>query len=124
LLKIERKDYIQNKLGIPARLKRDQFKEIKKRLSRISTDFEEVLNKKNGRLWVTKEEMEGVLEDVVDRLEKGTREHEGKIKLSFKYPDLNLTLNFALNSGLRKKIFIKNKNKVSYTVLNVKTQIS
>jgi Zn-dependent oligopeptidase len=66
LLKKEQKDYIQNRLRILAKPKRDQFKEIKKRLSKINTDFEEVLNKENSRLWVTKEEIEGVLEDIVD----------------------------------------------------------
>jgi metallopeptidase MepB len=121
LLKKEQKDYIQNRLRIPVEPKRDWFKEIKKRLSEISTDFEEVLNKENSRLWVTKEEIEGVLEDVVDRLKKGTKEHKGKIKLLFKYPDLFLTLNFVLNLDLCKKLFIKNKNKVSHIALNVKT---
>jgi metallopeptidase MepB len=124
LLKKEQKDYIQNRLRIPAKPKRDQFKEIKKRLSKINTDFKEVLNKENSRLWVTKEEIEGVLEDIVDWLKKGTKEHKGKIKLLFKYLDLFLILNFALNLDLRKKLFIKNKNKVSYIALNVKTQIS
>jgi metallopeptidase MepB len=124
LFKREQKSYIRNRLRIPAKPKRDRFKEIKKRLSEISTDFEKVLNKENKGLWVTKEEIEGVLEDVVGGLEKGTREHNKKIKLFFKYLDLFLTLKFALNSELRKKIFIKNKNKVSYITLNVKTQTS
>jgi len=113
LLEKTRKSYIRNGLGIPAGPKRDRFKEIKKRLSQISTDFQKVLNEENGGLWVTKEEMDGVPGDVVDGLEKGTGEHEGKIKLSFKYPDLFPTLKFALNSELRKKLFIENENKVS-----------
>jgi metallopeptidase MepB len=50
LLKKEQKDYIQNGLRIPAKPKRDRFKEIKKRLSEINIDFEEVLNKENSRL--------------------------------------------------------------------------
>jgi metallopeptidase MepB len=124
LFKREQKSYIRNRLRIPAKPKRDRFKEIKKRLSEISTDFEKVLNKENKGLWVTKEEIEGVLEDVVGGLEKGTREHNKKIKLFFKYLDLFLTLKFALNSELRKNFFIKNKNKVSYITLNVKTQTS
>jgi metallopeptidase MepB len=57
----------------------------------------------------------GVPENVVNGLEKGTGEHEGKIKLSFKYPDLFPTLTFALNSELRKELFIANENKVSRT---------
>jgi metallopeptidase MepB len=108
------KSYIRNGLGIPAGPKRDRFKEIKKRLSQISTDFQKALNEENGGLWVTKEEMEGVPDDVLDGLEKGAGENEGKIKLSFKYPDLFPTLKFALNSELRKKLFIENENKASH----------
>lgn len=114
LLEKTRKSYTRNGLGIPAGPKRDRFKVIKKRLSQISTDFLKVMNEENGGMWVTKEEMEGVPEDVVDGLEKGTGEHEGKIKLSFKYPDLFPTLKFALDSELRTKLFIENENKVSY----------
>jgi metallopeptidase MepB len=114
LLEKARKSYIRNGLGIPAGPKRDRFKEIKKRLSQISTDFQKVLNEENGGLWVTKEELEGVPEDVVDGLEKGTGEHEREIKLSFKYTDLFPTLKFALSSELRKDLFIENENKVSH----------
>jgi metallopeptidase MepB len=112
LLEKARKSYIRNGLGIPAG-PRERFKEIKKRLSQISTDFQKVLNEENGGLWVTKEEMEGVPEDVVNGLEKGVGEHEGELKLSFKYPDLFPTLKFALSSELRQKLFIENENKVS-----------
>lgn len=112
LLEKERKSYIRNGLGLPAGPKRDRFKEIKKRLSQISTDFQKNLNEENGGIWVTKEEMKGVPEDVLEGLEKGTGAEEGKLKLSFKYPDLFPTLKFALSADLRQKLFIENENKV------------
>lgn len=114
LLEKTRKSYIRNGLGIPAGPKRERFKEIKKRLSQLSTDFQKALNEEDGGLWVTREELEGVPDDVVDGLEKGTGENEGKLKLSFKYPDLFPALKFALNSELRKKLFIANENKVGH----------
>jgi metallopeptidase MepB len=114
LLEHTRKIYIRNGLAIPAGPKRDRFKEIKKRLSHICTDFQKALNEENSGLWVTKEELEGVPKDVVEGLEKGTGEHEGKLKLSFKDPDYFPALKFALNSELRKKLFIGDENKVSY----------
>ncbi len=113
LLEKERKSYITNGLGIPAGPKRDRFKEIKKRLSQISTDFQKNLNEENGGIWVTKEQMTGVPDDVVDGLEKGTGENEGKLKLTFKYPDLFPTLKFAQNADLRQQVFVENENKVS-----------
>jgi metallopeptidase MepB len=116
LLEKERKSYIRNGLGIPEGPKRDRFKEIKKRLSQISTDFQKNLNEENGGIWVTKEQMGGVPEDVLEGLEKGTGENEGKLKLSFKYPDLFPTLKFALNSDLRQQLFIENENKCNANV--------
>ncbi|KAI5920605.1 peptidase family M3 [Camillea tinctor] len=116
LLEKERKGYIRNGLGIPSGPQRDRFKEIKKRLSQISIEFQKQLNEENGGLWFTKEELEGVPEDVVDGLEKGTGENEGKVKLSFKYPDLFPTLKFAKNPETRKKVFISNENKCNQNV--------
>ncbi|KAI0097403.1 Metalloprotease [Hypoxylon sp. NC0597] len=113
LLEKERKSYIRNGLGLPQGPQRDRFKEIKKRLSQISIEFQKNLNEENGGLWFTKEELDGVPGDVVDGLEKGTGENEGKLKLSFKYPDLFPTLKFAKNPETRKKVFIANENKVN-----------
>ena len=112
LLEKERKSYIRNGLGLPAGPKRDRFKEIKLRLSQISTDFQKNLNEEDGGIWVTRDEMKGVPEDVLGGLEKGTGENEGKLRLSFKYPDLFPTLKFALSAELRQKLFIENENKV------------
>ncbi|KFY43986.1 hypothetical protein V495_03676, partial [Pseudogymnoascus sp. VKM F-4514 (FW-929)] len=116
LLEKERKSYIRNGLGLPAGPKRDRFKEIKLRLSQISTDFQKNLNEEDGGIWVTREEMAGVPEDVLGGLEKGTGANEGKIRLSFKYPDLFPTLKFALSAELRQKLFIENENKVNANV--------
>ncbi|KAI0593466.1 peptidase family M3 [Biscogniauxia sp. FL1348] len=116
LLEKERKGYIRNGLGIPSGPLRDRFKEIKKRLSQISIEFQKHLNEENGGLWFTRQELEGVPDDVVDGLEKGTGENEGKVKLSFKYPDLFPALKFAKNPETRKKIFISNENKCNQNV--------
>ncbi|KAI2470981.1 Metalloprotease [Annulohypoxylon bovei var. microspora] len=113
LLEKERKGYIQNGLGLPQGPQRDRFKEIKKRLSEIGIQFQKNLNEENGGLWFTKEELDGVPDDVIDGLEKGTGENEGKVKLSFKYPDLFPTLKFAKNPETRKKLFIANENKTN-----------
>lgn len=118
LLDKDRKNYIKNGLGLPEGPQRDRFKEIKKRLSQIAIQFQKNLNEENGGLWFTLEELDGVPEDVIDNLEKGTAENgnEGKVKLSFKYPDLFPTLKFANNSETRKKVFIANENKINENV--------
>lgn len=115
LLEKERKSYIRNGLGIEKGPKRDRFKEIKKRLSSIQIEFQKNLNEENGGIWFTKKELEGVPEDVLSTFEKGTGENEGKVRFTFKYPDLFPTLKFALNAETRKKVFIDNENKVRNT---------
>jgi metallopeptidase MepB len=112
LLEKERKSYITNGLGIPAGPQRDRFKELKKRLSQIGIEFQKNLNEESGGIWFTKAQLKGVPDDVVDGLEKGTGDNEGKVRLSFKYPDLFPTLKFALDSETRQKVFIDNENKV------------
>jgi Zn-dependent oligopeptidases len=116
LLHKERKSYIKNGLGLPEGPQRDRFKEIKKRLSQIQIEFQKNLNEENGGLWFTPEELDGVPQDVLDTLEKGTGENEGKLRLTFKYPDLFPTLKFAKNPETRKKVFIANENKCNQNV--------
>ncbi|KAK3319004.1 peptidase family M3-domain-containing protein [Apodospora peruviana] len=116
LLEKERKSYIKNGLGLPVGEQRDRFKEIKKRLSQIQIAFQKNLNEENGGIWFTKEELDGVPEDVLVNLEKGKDENEGKLRLSFKYPDLLPTLKFAKNPETRKKLFIDNENKCNENV--------
>jgi metallopeptidase MepB len=117
LLEKERKSYITNGLGIPAGPKRDRFKEIKKRLSSIQIEFQKNLNEENGGIWFTRKELEGVPEDVLEGFEKGTGENEGKLRFTFKYPDLFPTLKFALNAKTREMVFIENENKVGVLCL-------
>ncbi|KAL1885977.1 metalloendopeptidase [Paecilomyces lecythidis] len=116
LLEKEHKDYVRNGLGLPAGPKRDRFKEIKKRLSQISIEFQKNLNEENGGIWFTREELDGVPEDVLSGLKKGEGENEGKLRLSFKYPDLFPTLKFAKNAETRKQVMIANENKCNQNV--------
>lgn len=113
LLEKERKGYIKNGLGLPSGSQRDRFKEIKKRLSQIGIQFQVNLNEEDGGLWFTKEELDGVPEDVIVGLKEGEGENAGKVKLSFKYPDLFPTLKFAKNPETRRKVFVSNENKVN-----------
>ncbi|KAF2489515.1 zincin [Lophium mytilinum] len=116
LLEKDHKSYIRNGLGVSAGPKRDRFKEIKKRLSEISIGFQKNLNEENGGLWFSPEELDGVPEDVLVSLEKGTGDNEGKLRLTFKYPDLFPTLKYATNPKIRQKLFVDNENKCNQNV--------
>jgi len=112
LLEKEHKSYIRNGLNLPAGPKRDRFKEIKMRLSQLSIEFNKNLNEEKGGIWFTKEELDGVPEDVVDLLKK----EDGRYWLTFKYPDLFPTLKYAKNAATRRKVFVANENKVNQNV--------
>lgn len=116
LLEKDHKGFIRNGLGIPAGPQRDRFKEIKKRLSEITITFSKALNEENGGIWFTPEELEGVPSDVVDNLKKGDGENEGKLRLTFKYPDMFPALKYAKNAKTREQIYIDNENKVNSNV--------
>ena len=116
LLEKDHKGYIRNGLGVPAGPRRDRFKEIKKRLSEISIVFQKNLNEENGGLWFTPEELNGVPEDVIASLEKGSGDKSGKVKLTFKYPELFPTLKYATNAKTRQRVFVENENKCNENV--------
>ncbi|KXT15468.1 hypothetical protein AC579_10592 [Pseudocercospora musae] len=113
LLEKDHKGYIRMGLGIPAGPKRDRFKEIKKRLSDLSITFQKNLNEEKGGIWLTPEELEGVPADVVEGLMKGKEgtPSEGKLWLTFKYPDLFPTLKYCKNEKVRQQVFVANENK-------------
>ncbi|KAK4548385.1 hypothetical protein LTR36_010256 [Oleoguttula mirabilis] len=125
LLEKDHKGYVKMGLGIPAGPQRDRFKAIKKRLSELGITFQKNLNEEQGGLWFTPEELDGVPEDVTSNLkqgEKGTA-NEGKLWLTFKYPDLFPTQKYCKNADTRHKVFISNENKCNVNVALFKEAI-
>lgn len=104
------KDYVRNGLALP-KDERARFKEIKKELSTLGIEFSKRLNEENGGIWFTPEELKGVPDDVLAGLKKGEGENEGKLWLTFKYPDLFPTMKYAVNPETRKAVFLGNENK-------------
>lgn len=116
LLEKEHKDYVRNGLGLPAGPQRARFKEIKKRLSQLSIEFQKNLNEENGGIWFTSEELAGVPDDVLSGLKKGEGENAGKLWLTFKYPDLFPTMKYATNPETRRRLMVGNENKCNQNV--------
>lgn len=116
LLEKEHKDYVRSGLGIPAGPQRDRFKEIKKRLSQLAIEFSRNLNEEKGGIWFTRDELNGVPEDVLSNLKQGEGEQQGKLWLTFKYPDLFPTMKYATNPETRKRVTIANENKCNQNI--------
>lgn len=105
LLEKSYKAYIRMGLALPP-TERVRFKEIKKRLPELYIAFSKNLNEENGGIWFTPEELNGVPKDVLDALEKGEPggENEGKLRLTFKYPELHPTQNYCTVAETRKQV--------------------
>ena len=85
----QHEEHIRNGLKLPVGPKMDRFKEIQKRPSQLKIDFRKNENEDNDGIWFHPEELDGIPEDVVSRLEKGTRENEAKLtdfRVSALYP--------------------------------------
>lgn len=118
ILEKERQGYIQNGLLLPVGPKRDRFKEIQKRLSQLCIQAQKNLNEEKGFIWFTPEELDGVPSDDIDvtKLEKGTGENEGKVKLSFKYNVYFPVLKYANHESTRRRYTIADANKANINI--------
>ena len=107
------KNHIRCGLDLPSGPERARFKENKKRLSTIVIDFSKRLNEENGGIWFAPEELQGVPADVLSGLKKGElgTENEGKLFLTYKYPDIIPTLKYAVSAETRKRAFLGQENK-------------
>ena len=105
-------NYIRCGLDLPGP-ERARFKEIKKRLSTLEIDFSKRLSEENGGIWFTPEELLGVPADVLSGLKKGEpgTENEGKLFLTYKYPDSIPTSKYAVSAETRKHVFLGQENK-------------
>jgi metallopeptidase MepB len=118
IIEKERQGYIRNGLLLPAGEKRDRFKETQKRLSQLCIQCQKNLNEEKGGIWFTPEELEGVPQDDIDveKLEKGTGENEGKVKVSFKYNHYFAMLKYAKHEQTRRQYVIADANKSNNNV--------
>lgn len=116
LLEKAHKRYRSYGLEIPVGPKRDRFKEIQKRLTELATTFQKNLNEETGGIWFDRKQLDGVPQDVLNGLKKGEGENAGKLRLTFKYPDLIPTMRFAHNAETRKTLYIGNENRANVNI--------
>lgn len=103
LLVEERRNYVRNGLALPSKSDRDRLKEIRKRLSTITTDFSNNLDEEEHMIWFTPAELEGVSEDILSRLESGIGELKGKLKVTLDSPDVSSLMGMASSSKRGKR---------------------
>ncbi|KAI9272797.1 hypothetical protein BDA99DRAFT_499221 [Phascolomyces articulosus] len=100
LTKTER-SYRRNGLHLPEE-KRNEFKDLRKRLSEVCIEFMKNWSRENSTVKFTKEELEGMDDDFLGGL--ATEEEDGvkKYVLTMKYPDVRPVLKLCKNENTRK----------------------
>ncbi|OMH81869.1 Thimet oligopeptidase [Zancudomyces culisetae] len=85
---------------------RDKLKEIKKRLSELSIDFQENIIKDDGVIWFSKNELEGLPDDFFEGRTQKEDKEDGQVKyeVTTKYPDLFPVLRMAKNGETRRRL--------------------
>ena len=116
LLEKTHKDYKRAGTSLPPGKVREKFKWIKDRLTTLANTFTKNLNDETGGIWWDPEELDGVPNDLIESWKKGEGENEGKVRMTFKYPDYFPTMMFATNPETRKRVLIANENKLPQNI--------
>ena len=98
--------YRGNGLSITPGRERERFKEIKKRVGQLVSEYRANLAKApKEAIWLTAEELEGVPETVLDEIKAGTPtdEENGKLRVSLEGFFISSIYSFAVNSETRKR---------------------
>lgn len=85
---------------------RDKVRQILLDLGNLSLQFSKSLNDEKGFLLFTEAELEGVPKDVVESFEKV----DGKLRMTYKYPDYHPVMKYATNQNTRKAAYIGFQN--------------
>jgi metallopeptidase MepB len=115
-LEEEHKKYVRHGIGLPDGPQLKRFRDIQKCLNRVKIEFSKNLNDEHGGIWFTEEELDGVPNDLISLLEKGTAENEGKFRLTFQYTDFSQALAYATRERTRKKVYVAYCNRCNDNV--------
>ena len=81
--------------------KKARLEAVQKRLAELATQFEANINADDSRIDMTPEQLQGVPESVVERLEAV---EGGKRRVTVKDPDYGPYMSYAVDSGMRKRL--------------------
>lgn len=110
LLERYHRSFLRNGLGATLE-KRERFKDVQKQLHQLTSDFEKNLREGNKGVWFDIKELDGLPNDLVSSLTKGTDEHDGKVLLTFGFPHVSTALKYATNSETRRVYYTAYDNR-------------
>ncbi|KUI67579.1 Saccharolysin [Cytospora mali] len=120
-----RHEHIVNGLSLSAGLERDRFREIKIRLSQVESEFNKNLalaKSGDSGVWFSREDLEGVPDDVLSTLECGAKDscNEGALLVGFSNTVVFCILKCAVKSATRKRFYLAYENMVPANVVLLK----
>ncbi|KAJ1836885.1 metalloendopeptidase, partial [Coemansia sp. RSA 486] len=90
---------------------RESMKQMKKRLSEISVQFQKNVNDDTGRVLFTREELLGLPETFFEDRETETVDGVEKLVVTTKYPDIIPVMQYAKLKNTRYRIWLINKTR-------------
>jgi thimet oligopeptidase len=102
-------DFELNGLSLPNE-KREQVIALKQRIADLGTRFDTNLNEAQDSLLLTKEELSGMPETFISRLDKAA---DGRYKVTVSYPDFYPFMQNSTNAAARKALEMKFSNRAA-----------
>jgi metallopeptidase MepB len=112
-LEREHRRFIGRGAKLAARLQKSRFEHIQNRLNQLRGQFRKNISDENGGIWFALEELEGVPNDLISKLEKGENEHRGKLMLKLADQEHHSVLSFAQKVDTRQRFYIARENRTS-----------
>jgi thimet oligopeptidase len=106
------RDYRRNGFGLPAE-RRARVQELKERLVTLGTRFRRNIDEYEDALLLTREQLEGMPESYVERLQVTETADGPRYRVSLDYPEMYPFLEGARDESLRRELFLKNHNKAA-----------
>lgn len=126
LAKVHR-DHTANGMSLPAGPQRGRFKAIQARLSHLQIEFQRNLNHARsggGGIWFSQEQLDGIPDNILDRLEHGQGENAGAFRVTFSNADCFSVLQHAQDAETRKHLYIALQNVVPENVAIMKEAVT
>lgn len=115
LLKKIELDYRRNGLSLPLDVQ-ESVKNLQNQMTALSIAFNGNLADDDGHVWLTKEELTGVPDDLVRTWESRKNGTVEEYKMTFQYPDVFPTLQYASLEATRHKVWLAYQNRVPQNV--------
>ena len=112
LLAFTLRDYRRNGFELDAE-RRARVQELKERLVALGTEFRRNIDEYDDALLLTREELEGLPDSYIQRLDRQETAAGERFRVSLDYPEFYPFMESAEHEGRRRELFLKNHTKAA-----------